>query len=137
MWITETWESQEDVDRDIILFGEYNVPSAKDLDPNLNPVPDTITEYRKRMQANKQRPINSDLEDSNHLAYIVSGRGRGISDRVIRPGGSIETHPSDDIELKKQIRQVSSLSLESKVWTLSAFEYFSKSSCFLQLMWKH
>lgn len=106
MWVNEIWESQDDVDKDIILFGEYNVPSVKDLDQNLNPVPATIIDWRKRMAANKKKPLNSDLEESNQVAYVVSGRGRGISDRVNRPGCSIEPHPSDDIELRKQIRQV-------------------------------
>lgn len=83
MWINETWETHEDVDKDIVLLGEYSVPSAKDLDPKLNPIPDTIKEYKKRMESNKQMPLNSDLEESNQLAFIVSGRGRGINDRVI------------------------------------------------------
>lgn len=109
MWVNETWETHDDVDKDIALLGEYRAPSVRDLDPNLNPMPDTIKEYKKRMEANKQRPLNSDLEESYHMSYVVSGRGRGISDRVIRPGGSVESHPTDDEELKRQIRQVSGM----------------------------
>ncbi|RZC43335.1 hypothetical protein BDFB_005847 [Asbolus verrucosus] len=104
MWTSDAWETEEDVERDILLMAEYSIPSMEDMDLARNRIPDTILQYRKQMAQNKERTLNSDLDEN--ASYIVSGRGKGIRDRVIRPGGIVDCHPSDEIELKKQIREV-------------------------------
>ena len=100
MWVPSEWITEEDVLMDLLQLAEFDVPSPR----SGCRVPETIIQYKKQMAENKQRTLNSDIDES--ACYIVSGRGRGIRDRIIRPGGIIDSHPSDEAELKKQIRQV-------------------------------
>ncbi|XP_044253212.1 uncharacterized protein LOC123004157 [Tribolium madens] len=104
MWVPETWETEEDIQNDIVLMAEYCVPVKNKKTLPARKIPDTILQYKKQMEENKRKPLNSDIDDT--VSYVVSGRGRGIKDRVIRPGEIVDSHPLDEAELKKQIRQV-------------------------------
>ncbi|EFA13154.2 hypothetical protein TcasGA2_TC006951 [Tribolium castaneum] len=105
MWVQETWETEEDIENDILLMAEYCVPAEINQDSSARKVPDTILQYKKQMEENRRKPLNSDLDDN--VCYVVSGRGKGIKDRLIRPGELVDTHPLDEAELKKKIREVS------------------------------
>nr|XP_015837853.1 PREDICTED: uncharacterized protein LOC103314961 isoform X2 [Tribolium castaneum] len=103
MWVQETWETEEDIENDILLMAEYCVPAEINQDSSARKVPDTILQYKKQMEENRRKPLNSDLDDN--VCYVVSGRGKGIKDRLIRPGELVDTHPLDEAELKKKIRE--------------------------------
>lgn len=110
------WKTVDDFIKDLGYFSEYstptpNPPSTKQKTIQ-NVVPDAIKNYNKLLESNKKAPFNSDVDLDSH--YIVSGRGKGIRDRVIRPGEGIVTHHTDDEELKKDIRQVSQPKIKLK-----------------------
>ncbi|RZC39319.1 hypothetical protein BDFB_008525 [Asbolus verrucosus] len=102
MWVPSTWQTEEDVDRDIILMAEYSVPTPEDMDLALNKVPETILNYRRQMVKNKRKTLNSDIDET--LTYVVSGRG-----------GTIENHSLDEAELQMHIREVSGFGYSNRL----------------------
>ncbi|EFA11475.2 hypothetical protein TcasGA2_TC014186 [Tribolium castaneum] len=94
MWVQETWETEEDVEKDIRLMAEYVVPLENGQDSRERKVPETILQYRKLMEENRRKPLNSDLDD-----YIWG--------RVVPVGELVEPQPLDEAKLIRKIREVS------------------------------
>ncbi|KAJ3625302.1 hypothetical protein MTP99_018856 [Tenebrio molitor] len=115
MWVPGEWQTEDDVEKDLLLMAEHNVPRLDSSSTLTNqvPVPESILKHRRLIEKNRQSVLNSDIDES--AIYVVKGRGKGIHDRLILPGGIIESNPVDEIELKKKIRQVAGLGYSNEL----------------------